>query len=457
MAVKISILAACIEIAVAHSVPGATSYHVAVGGDGNGSAASPLGSISEFDAIASAGDTCWVHGGTYTPSETILLTKDGSDGRPICLFAWPGEIPVIDGGNATDEAAIKMRNTDWWHVRGLEVTNTQGEWIAGVMTTGTVSHITFELMITHHNRFVGLLISGTASDILVVNCDSHHNVDSDYEDADGFQIYPSVHSRIVYRGCRAWNNADDGWDFYFATEGSVYMENCWAFRNGYSDQGASLGNGNGFKLGGGTSDSRAQTSGGHKVVRCIAFGNKYCGFNENTDTGAEPDTLYNNIGYDNAGWADYDFDCGLVHVLRNNISFGGNGAAVGPSVNDHNSWNAGLSVSAADFASVDPGGADGDRQADGSLPDLLFLKPEQGGRCIDNGVDVGLEFYGRAPDLGTYEYRSATGAEATGMRKAPMTDPTNHRFRFFPNGRRLPGGTALRDLELLKAVILPKQ
>ncbi len=386
----------------------ASVYHVAPGGTGNGSQATPFGSFASFDAVAVAGDTCWVHGGTYMPPGTILLTADGSTDAPICLFAWPGEAPVIDGRRATDDAALNFAGTDWWHVRGLEVTNTQGEWIAGVQTTGTVSHIVFEQLNTHHNRFVGLMISGAATDILVLNCDSHHNVDSDYEDADGFQVYPTTHARIVYRGCRAWNNADDGWDLFFATAGSILIDSCWAFGNGYADDGSELGDGNGYKLGGATSDPRVASSGGHRVQRSVAFGNKYCGFNENTDLGAAPDTLYNNTGYDNRGWRDFDFDCGLVHVLRNNVSVATAGAAVGPSVSDHNSWNPGYAVTEADFVGADAAGVDGPRQADGSLPATSFLKPAEGGALVDRGVDVGLGHDGPAPELGAYELALST-------------------------------------------------
>ena len=56
----------------------------------------------------------------------------------------------------------------------------------------------------------------------------------------------------VFIGCRAWNNADDGWDFYQNNE-SVLISNCWSFANGsnlWNYAGTWRGNGNGFKLGG---------------------------------------------------------------------------------------------------------------------------------------------------------------------------------------------------------------
>jgi len=39
----------------------------------------------------------------------------------------------------------------------------------------------------------------------------------------------------------------------------------------------------------------------------------------------------------------------------------------------------------------------------GSLPEIQFLHLSVGGQLINTGVDVGLPFYGTAPDFGYYE------------------------------------------------------
>ena len=58
-----------------------------------------------------------------------------------------------------------------------------------------------------------------------------------------------------FYGCRSWKNCDDGWDGYLrgADDVSTTVENCWAFENGYFEDGTDAGvnaNGNGFKMGG---------------------------------------------------------------------------------------------------------------------------------------------------------------------------------------------------------------
>ena len=48
----------------------------------------------------------------------------------------------------------------------------------------------------------------------------------------------------------------------------------------------------------------------------------------------------------------------------------------------------------------------GPRNADGSLPNVDFLRLKKGSRAIDQGEDIGFPFVGDAPDLGAFEYGS---------------------------------------------------
>ena len=430
----------------------ARTYYVALGGldSDSGTVTRPFATIAGFHTVAAAGDTCLVRGGTYTPAGTIVLTKDGIEGHPICLFAYPGETPVFDGRNATDNGLIKLSSANWWHIRGLVLTGVVTDWVSGLATIGTCTHLVLEQLVAHHCAFTGLTLGANVSDILVLNCDAHHNVDTDYEDADGFQVTSgasgTIAARVVFRGCRAWNNADDGWDLYFATRGSVLIEQCWSFRNGYDDAWNEQGNGGGFKIGGPLSDARVSSSGGHTVLRCLAWKNKYCGFNENTNSDATPDTLYHCTGFDNRGWRDYDFDCGLVHVLRNNLTCRTAGAATGASSATHNSWSLGLTLADSDFLSVDDAGTDGPRGADGALPVLDFLKPSAGSRVINRGLDIGLPYSGSAPDLGAYEYM-ATGTTMRGSQVAARSAGAVGPRPFVTSGRvAVPTGAVLYGL-----------
>jgi len=86
----------------------------------------------------------------------------------------------------------------------------------------------------------------------------------------------------VFRGCRSWNNADDGWDF-FASDDVVTIEDSWAFLNGKVVSGSnSAGDGNGFKLGG-APNGAGQGGAVHIVRNSFAFDNRACGFVRNNN------------------------------------------------------------------------------------------------------------------------------------------------------------------------------
>jgi hypothetical protein len=221
----------------------------------------------------------------------------------------------------------------------------------------------------------------------------------------------------VFRGCRSWNNSDDGFDLWWASN-AVTIENCWAFRNGVNVWGdtAFVGNGNGFKLG--------QGAGAHILINCMAYEQQHNGFDLNRSHGdIEPNgvTVYNCTGVKNLG-KNFNFNnppSGVIHVLRNNLSHLGSVTIGTQIVNTYNSWN-GFTVTAADFASLDPNfppitdpntytnansiGIDRPRGPNGELPKLRFLRLSPDSLLIDAGIDVNQPFYGDAPDLGAFEH-----------------------------------------------------
>jgi len=115
----------------------------------------------------------------------------------------------------------------------------------------------------------------------------------------------------------------------------------------------------------------------------------------------------------------------MAHIMRNNIGYPNKNTNMTGVDSMFNSWDLMITPAGSDFASIaDPSvsmtgmsiegmGALGPRQADGSLPDVDFLKLAAMSRMIDKGTDVGLPFVGAAPDLGAYEY-GAAASTATG-------------------------------------------
>jgi hypothetical protein len=173
------------------------------------------------------------------------------------------------------------------------------------------------------------------------------------------------------------------------------------FLNGYrKNMTASLGNGNGFKMGGNQEL--------HDVVlrNCLAVYNREKGFDQNNNKGSM--ILYNTTGYKNGrnyGMNNYDPAAGKEMVIKNSVSYLGTNTDVfrTVAVRTNNSWQSPFVVSAADFVSLDTSVLRAPRNADGSLPTINLMKLAQGSDLIDGGTNVGLPYYGSAPDVGYAE------------------------------------------------------
>jgi hypothetical protein len=404
---------------------GAATYYVATNGNDNnpGTITQPFASWQKGFSTARAGDLVYIRGGVYYPDASrsygvYINNKSGTANNVIKIFAYPGERPILDASlltvATTNNYGIELKNSNYWHLKGLEVIGASQHakpmWTAGIVIDSGNNNI-LEQLKSHDNQGVGLAIRAASENNLVLNSDFYNNYDPyttrPGDDADGMEI-AFIDARTdnprtnTIRGCRSWNNSDDGYDLW-SNDGVVIIEGSVAYSNGYA-----LGNGQGFKMG----KTRQSFSNTCRILQNnMAFDNKVGGFDQSSTNC--PMTFYNNIAYNNQrGWLLYEYD--RAHILRNNIIYGNTNYFVGTSlIQDHNSWNGAVTVTNDDFISVNSAEIKGARKQDGSLPDSNFLKLKQGSDLINAGVDVGLPFYGIAPDLGPYE-SSSTGAQSSG-------------------------------------------
>ncbi|MFI5308772.1 MAG: DUF1565 domain-containing protein, partial [Polyangiales bacterium] len=174
----------------------ASTFYVAPDGSdaSPGTEAMPFATIAHAQDAASAGDTVYFRGGTYsftsaTAADGVVLNKSGSSGARISYWAYAGEVPVFDFSGMTAQARITgLRVTaSFVHLKGFEVRNvpqnitTQHEsW--GIYNTGS-SNI-YENLNLHHNMGPGLFIAKGGNN-LALNCDSHHNYDPKSSSGDG--------------------------------------------------------------------------------------------------------------------------------------------------------------------------------------------------------------------------------------------------------------------------------
>ena len=257
-----------------------------------GTEALPFKTLFQGVKSSRSNSTIWMKDGVYPTVGTIDLNFQGNPTATMKIYAVEGARPILDFSMqaAGDSARGLSIQGNYYHIRGIEIMNAKDNCI---LISG--SNNTIERVVTHGCGDTGIQITiseGQATnDALgannqIINCDSYENLDvaTNGENADGFAAKLRIGPGNVFRGCRAWNNADDGWDF-FAADDVVTVEDSWAFENGIIPGGGnSNGDGNGFKLGG-QPDGAGQGHAPHELNRVAGFDNRNCGFTlNNNDT-----------------------------------------------------------------------------------------------------------------------------------------------------------------------------
>jgi hypothetical protein len=390
------------------------------GSDTNaGTYSAPFLTVQKAISIAQAGDSIYLRAGTYINNSTINISSSGTALNRIALYAYPPDSahPFLDFSSMAYSSSNHGVNLagNYWHIKGLDVFKAGDN---GLFTSGSYDII--EFCAFHENRDGGCQIGGGASYNQFINCDSYFNYDSvtTGSNADGFSPKLDVGTGNYFYGCRAWQNSDDGWDGYLRPSDDVTttIENCWSFMNGYLKDGVttfSNMNGNGFKMGG----SDAKNFRHNMVVKnCLSFLNKSKGFDQNSNMGSM--TILNCTAYKNGlgdgkpnFYVSLALATGKVLTVENCIALGSTGVTLSiPGTFVTNSWASPFTeATATDFISVDTTGVRGPRKPDGSLPDITFMHLVSNSQFVDAGINVGLPYIGRAPDLGCFESNVLTG------------------------------------------------
>jgi pectate disaccharide-lyase len=411
----------------------AADYYVAPSGsDANpGTQAAPFATIPKAISVVSAGDNIYLRGGTHAYSSTITIAKAGTSSAPIKLRAFPGEKPVLNFSTqpygAANRGILFSTTASWWHFLDLEIAYAGDN---GVKVEG--SHARFERCVFHHNGDTGLQIGFGHTDsnpggqlaafIDVIDCDSYRNYDPDNRgsDADGFAAKMHCGQGIVFSGCRAWENSDDGWDL-FETDYSVVIDNCWTWHNGdgalFPGSGSFQGNGNGFKLGG--DGTGGPSLGIHYLLFSVSFNNKFKSNGQGITNNSHRDGLVINncLAFAN-GSSAYNYfieggvNSGKTNRLTNCVSFPRTGSTTNVSldndvISQNCSWTLPVTANESDFGDLSEAAAGAPRQADGSLP-AGFARLVASSDLIDKGVNVGYPFAGAAPDLGPDEFAGSS-------------------------------------------------
>ncbi|HOZ84338.1 MAG TPA: right-handed parallel beta-helix repeat-containing protein [Niabella sp.] len=441
------------------SLSAATYYVATNGSDTNpGTISEPFATINKVQSVIAAGDTAYFRGGTYTIQESqimatsspykrvFVMNKSGTTTKKTCYWGYPGERPVFDLSQVNPtgfRVTVFYVSASDLHFKNFEIVGTK----VNITTSNTQSECIrhdggnrniYENLAMHDGMGIGFYLDRGLNN-LVLNCDAYNNYDPISQsggginggNVDGFGGHTSNSAGStgnVFRGCRAWYNSDDGFDLIGCLT-AFTIENCWAFNNGYKPPSygnrVSAGDGTGIKAGGygmaalTTSQQTMVTNNAvprHIVKNSLAYYNKNRGIYSNHHLGGI--TLENNTSYRNPH--NYDMTnrqrnadpnaavdvAGYDHDIKNNVSYlprttGRDIWFVDQALStiQNNSFlPTALTLSDADFMSLDEAQLTAPRKADGSLPYIDFLRAKNTSQLL--AANMGYLFEG--PSLPVY-------------------------------------------------------
>lgn len=323
----------------------ATNYFVATNGDDSnaGTLDKPFATLQKAQSKVVPGDTVYIRGGEYRIREEQMMggdhlrayvfemNKSGTQAKRICYTGYQDERPIFNLAEVKPEGkrvSVFYVSGSYLHFRNFEIIKTQ-------------------VTIREH----------TQSEC-IYNQGGNHNI---YENlamhdgmAIGFYLVRGSHNLVL--NCDAYNNFDP-----------------------VSENGTG-GNVDGF---GGHPASASYT--GNVFKGCRAWYNSDDGF----------DLIKAQAAYSPGEIVDVD---GYDHIIRNNLSY--KPRAAGKHIVDVNREECtiinnsflpvDMTVGEDDFVSLDPAQLTLPRKADGSLPDIDFLKLKRNSKLYDAGI--GFQF-----------------------------------------------------------------
>lgn len=358
--------------AAAAPVTGVAKADVYVAPDGSdrndGSLRRPYATIGKAVSVVRPGQTIALRGGTYRPTEPIAIDTSGDPAHRITLSSYRDERPVIDASRVPAESWTFTHRGGHWTVQGLEIMNSRSHAYVCVSCRGNV----FRRLSIHDNVRSGLTLRDPGTvDNQVLDSDFYRNYDPADQGRSGVGLAIKFGSGAgnVVRGCRAFDNADSGFDLgRFA--GAVRLEYNWAYGNGVNRWNAPAwqSNADGFHLGG-------EAAAPHVLRHNAAWANVGNGFSDGGNSGRLE--LSNNTAFRN-GEAGFHLPTAATTVRSNAAVDNARPADLhGDAGSSRNTWDGG-DWTAAVFESTDPTGAQGSRRPDGRLPATDYLTTGRG-------------------------------------------------------------------------------
>ena len=390
----------------------AENYFISADGsdENSGTIEKPFSTLTKAQFVIKPGDTVYIRGGIYKIDNSHInrqhkiwnyvfeITKSGQPKKPITYTSYKDEKTIFDfsqvNPNGKRITAFYV-TASWIHFKGIEVTGIKAPRLEHTQSECFENHGSnniYEQLKMYKNQAIGIYhLNGSNNRFL--NCDAYENHDFTSGNklggnVDGFGAHSKKGSiNNIFRGCRAWFNSDDGYDCINSAE-TVIFEDCWAFYNGFDSKFKSLGDGNGFKIGGygSTPVSKLPKTIPRHITRfCLSVRNKAYGFYANHHiVGSD---WINNKAYGNKD--NFNMLCrlpdnktdvpGTGHKLIGNLSWKArrhelSNITDANNVLQENNFLSKKEAKKEDFISLDEKELTAPRKKDGSLPTLNFMK-----------------------------------------------------------------------------------
>jgi hypothetical protein len=339
----------------------------------DGTAEKPLKTISKALALVEAGDVVFVRAGTYV--EHLVIKKSGEEGKPIivsCAQDALGNVKVTPSKEYVEKnpsgAVITLHGAR--HV-----------WINGLVIEGPLGRPEAPKMETYGAN--GITWAGKAGE----GCRATNNV-----------VYGNVHcgmKEMGHGGTKILMEANV--IFENGTESRDHGIYCPA--DDLTINGNAIFNNAGFGIHSYSSPKR------QVITRNLCVGNKSCGI---ILAGSDNKVFHNVCAYNGVGLFYFRGGC-KNNVVKNNIcafnktdcGFDNGGGEYGDPVDNTDDFNCYFPGKPAE--KIKPGSHE-------VLADPMFVDPKKGdfrlkedSPCRGKGVDVGLPFKGKAPDLGAFQ------------------------------------------------------
>ena len=410
----------------------AKTIYVATDGNdlADGTIDAPLVTLPAAYKKIASGDTIYFRGGTYKITDEQIMKKDntyayvfalekaGTSNKRTCFMGYPGERPVFDFSALQLDGAHRFSafylGANYLHLRNFDIVGVpvriKGHTQSECISAAKGSYCIVENIAMHDGMAIGYYQT-SGSNNLVINCDAYNNYDPYSEgeyggNVDGFGIHVrhKTDTGNVIRNCRAWRNSDDGFDF-INNLAAAEIDHCWAFYNGYRPTSdptdtktfVSAGDGNGFKAGGyglKANSSCPTPCPVNYVHHSVSYRNKAHGHYSNHHLGGirweNNSSWYNRANYNMVNQKSYteavDVD-GYDHILRNNVSFtytdkghliNCNASRCTIENNTFAPAETEFTVTSSMFVSTDPATLFAERDADGNLPVMNFMRAKAG-------------------------------------------------------------------------------